>query len=60
VLKVVVFAAAAELLCLAGESVDLAMLLNGSHKESPDRHLEAQGRRFARSIFGGGQGGVGD
>jgi hypothetical protein len=39
VLKVVVFAAAAELLCLAGESVDLAMLLNGSHKESPDRHL---------------------
>jgi hypothetical protein len=58
VLKVVVLAAAAELLRLAGESVDGMMLLNGN--DDPDRHLQAQGRRFARSFFGGGQGGVGD
>ena len=58
VLKVVVLAAAAELLCLACESADGAMLLNGY--DVPDRYLKAQGRRFARSFFGGGQGGVGD
>jgi hypothetical protein len=57
-LKVVVLAAAAELLCLAGERADGAVLLNGN--DDPDRHLKAQGRRFARSFFGGGQGGVGD
>jgi hypothetical protein len=34
VLKVVVVAAAAELLCLMGESVDGVMLLNGSGKET--------------------------
>ena len=39
VLKVVVLAAAAELLRLAGESVDGMMLLNGNG--DPDRHLQA-------------------
>jgi hypothetical protein len=34
VLKVAVVAAAAELLCLAGESVDGVMLLNGNDKET--------------------------
>jgi 2-methylcitrate dehydratase PrpD len=34
VLKVAVVAAAAELLCLAGEFVDEAILLNGSDKET--------------------------
>jgi hypothetical protein len=34
------------------------MLLNGN--DDPDRHLQAQGRRFARSFFSGGQGGVSD
>jgi hypothetical protein len=43
---------------LAGERADGAVLLNGN--DDPDRHLKAQGRRFARSFFGGGQGGVGD
>jgi hypothetical protein len=57
VLKVAVVAAAADLLRFAGESVDGVMPLNG--KDDPDRHLKAQGRRFARSFFGGGQGGVG-
>jgi hypothetical protein len=53
VLKVAVPAAAAELLRLAGESVDGVMLLNGYDKESPtchDRHLQAQGQRFASSF----------
>jgi len=58
VLKVVVLAAAAELLRLAVEAVDEMMLRNGS--DDRDRHLQAQGRRFARSFFGGGQGGVRD
>jgi hypothetical protein len=57
VLKVAVVAAAAELLCLAGKSVGGLMLLDSN---DPDRHLKAQGRRFARSFFGGGIGGVGD
>jgi hypothetical protein len=35
VLKVAVVAAAVELLCLAGESGDGAMLLNGNDKETP-------------------------
>jgi hypothetical protein len=60
VLKVAVVAAAAEVLCLAGESADGVMLVNGNDKGDPDRHLQAPRRRFARSFFGGGQGGVGD
>jgi hypothetical protein len=39
VLKVVVLAATAELLCLAVESADGAMLLNGN--DNPVRHLKA-------------------